>query len=112
MQTPYDILNVARSATDAEIKQAYLVKVKSHPPELDPQQFQLIHQAYSVIKDHKSRLSHDLFTVPAGNFNGIIDQALKTEQCQPLTAEQFNALLAVSVDDSNIHSALSKIDKQ
>jgi len=111
MQTPYQLLNLSDTATDTEIKLAYLEKVKIHPPEKDQQQFQLIHQAYLAIKDHKSRLSYELFTVPEADFNHLIDLALHAEPCKALTAEQFNALLNVSSDDSNIHHALSRTDK-
>jgi len=37
MKTPYQILNLSSTATDAEIKQAYLEKVKAYPPEQDQQ---------------------------------------------------------------------------
>lgn len=112
MQTPYQILNLSSTATDSEIKQTYLEKVKANPPEQDQQQFQLLHQAYLAIKDHKSRLRYELFTESQVNFNNIIELALRTEPSKTLTAEQFNTLLTASIDDSNIHNALSKIDTQ
>jgi len=111
MQTPYQILNISSTATDAEIKQAYLQQVKNNPPERDQQLFQLIHQAYLAIKDHKSRLNYELFTVPETNFDDIINQALGSEPNKALTAEQFNAMLTASIDDSTLHNSLSTPDK-
>ncbi|MBT4146331.1 MAG: J domain-containing protein, partial [Gammaproteobacteria bacterium] len=51
MQTPYEILGVETDARDDEIKQAYLQQVKNNPPDRNQQQFQIIHGAYSSIKD-------------------------------------------------------------
>ena len=55
MQTPYEILGVVVDANDADIKQAYLQQVKNNPPDRDQEKFQLIHDAYTSIKDHKNR---------------------------------------------------------
>ena len=111
MKTPYQILNVAVEASDTEIKQAYLQKVKDNPSDRDKQQFQSIHDAYTAIKDAKSRLSYELFAFPVANFNEVIDQALNTEHCTSLSFKQFNALLQVSVDDSIIQNAITQIEK-
>lgn len=112
MKTPYQVLNVNADASDAEIKQAYLQKVKDNPPDRDQEQFQSIHNAYMAIKDQKSRISHELFSVPAANFNDLIDRALTTEQKLSLTAEHFNALLAAGVDDSTIQITTATTEKQ
>jgi len=106
------MLGVASKATDAEIKQAYLQKVKDNPPDRDKQQFQLIHDAYTAIKDNKSRLSYELFALPIANFDEVIDQALNTDHCTSLSYKQFNALLQTSADDSIIQNAIPQIEKQ
>lgn len=111
MKTPYEILNVAAEASDVEIKQAYLRQVKDNPPDRDQQQFQLIHNAYTLIKDHNSRISYDLFTLPIANFEQLIDQALISDQPQEHTAEQFNKLLSASIDDSTILNAIASPKK-
>jgi curved DNA-binding protein CbpA len=49
MKTPYEILEVAEQATDSEIKQAYLHKVKFNPPDRNHEKFQQIHAAYETI---------------------------------------------------------------
>ncbi len=110
MKTPYEILRVALDASDAEIKQAYLQKVKDNPPDHDQEKFQLIHNAYISIKDQKSRVSYTLFNVASTDFDELIDRALSTEQKVQLTAEHFNKLLCASIDDSTITNALSDPD--
>ena len=108
MKSPYEILDVKSNANDAEIKQAYLKKVKDNPPDHHQEQFQLIHQAYTLIKDNKSRLSHELFTLPTANFDGIINQALKPEQTISFGSEQFNKLLCTSMDETTLINAIAK----
>gem|GEM_PF-308262 len=112
IKTPYQILDVQPSATDAEIKQAYLSKVKNNPPDRDQLLFQSIHDAYIAIKDLKSRISYDLFTVPSMSFDELVDQALKTTQQNTISARQLNTLLQLSIDDSTIQNAISRTKKQ
>jgi len=111
MTTPYQILNVQPSASDAEIKQAYLQQLKLFPPDKDPQQFQLIHQAYIKVKDIKSRLSYELFNVAEVNFAQMIDKALTIKGKTELTATQFNTLFQASVDHVTFQTSLSNIEK-
>jgi DnaJ-class molecular chaperone len=111
MKTPYEILNVAHDVNDVEIKRAYLQKVKDNPPDLDQTQFQLIHNAYLSIKDHKSRVSYALFNVASIDFDELIDQALFTEQTVQLTPDDFNKLLRVSVDDATLLKAIARPGK-
>ena len=111
MKTPYEILSVATDASDIEIKQAYLQKVKDNPPDHDQEQFQLIHHAYTSIKDNKSRISYELFTLPTANFEQLIDQALETGQSVRFNAAHFNALLSASIDESTIQNTLAHLEK-
>jgi hypothetical protein len=60
-------LNVATTANDAEIKQAYLRLVKDNPPDRNQEKFQLIHDAYSacsilVVFDKDSTVSSSFIT--------------------------------------------------
>jgi len=105
MSTAYEVLNVATTADDAEIKQAYLRLVKDNPPDRDQEKFQLIHGAYSAIKDHKSRVSYTLFTPPAVNFDTVIGQMLQTEHAVNFSAEFINQLLQASIDDAMLLNA-------
>lgn len=111
MQTPYQILDVDADASDAEIKQAYLQQVKQNPPDRHQQQFQLIHDAYSSIKDHKSRISHALFTLPSADFNVVLDKVLPTEPLSHVNAESFKKLLSISIDDAGLLNAFTHAEK-
>jgi len=107
MQTPYKILNIKPTASDSEIKQAYLQQVKNNPPEHNQQQFQLIHDAYTSIKDEKSRLSYELFTLPSADFNNVIDTALKTEQTIMINSTFLSKILAISLDKQLLNTIAS-----
>ena len=58
---PYLILRVLPSASDAEIRRAYLDAIRKFPPEREPERFQAISHAYEQIRDEKSRLNYLLF---------------------------------------------------
>ena len=100
MKTPYDILEVAEQATDGEIKQAYLHKVKQFPPDHYHEQFQQIHKAYDAIKDLSCRTKYELFTVPEADFNVLLEQAFSFGQAAtPISADYFDKLLRAGVDE-------------
>ncbi|MDH4318112.1 MAG: J domain-containing protein [Desulfobulbaceae bacterium] len=61
MKTPFEILEVKESATDEEIKKAYLAMVKRYPPEQCSEQFQRIRRAYELIHSAEKRIAHRLF---------------------------------------------------
>ena len=111
MKTPYELLDVAADAGDAEIKRAYLQKVKDNPPDRNPEQFQIIHNAYESIKDHKSRISYALFNVPAADFDDLLEKALDTAPAVGLGPEQFDKLLSAGVDVQTLLKAISDSDK-
>lgn len=111
MKTPYEILDVAADAGDVEIKQAYLRKVKDNPPDRDPERFQLIHNAYTSIKDHKSRMEYGLFNLPAADFEQLLDRALATTGSVQLQPEQFIKLLHAGADDKTLLNALAPTKK-
>ncbi len=111
MKTPYQILDVVLDANDAEIKQAYLQKVKEYPPDRDQDVFQSIHKAYSAIKNNKLRLNYSLFTLPIADFDGLINHTLETEQTSELKPELFNKLLYASIDESNFLNAIDNPEK-
>ena len=51
-----DILGVGPNATDAEIRAAYLQKVKENPPDRAPDQFERIRDAYDLLRDLRRAL--------------------------------------------------------
>jgi len=107
MNTAYKTLSVATTANDVEIKHAYLRLVKDNPPDRDQEKFQVIHAAYSAIKDHKSRMGYALFMLPETDFDSVLDQMLQTEQAVNFSAEFVNQLLQASVDDATLLKAIA-----
>jgi curved DNA-binding protein CbpA len=99
MKSPYELLEVTDLATDSEIKQAYLRKVKLNPPDRDHEKFQQIHSAYETIKNVTSREKYALFNYPEADFNALLDQAFTTEQPALISAAHFDKLLHASIDD-------------
>lgn len=109
MRTPYQELNVTVQATDAEIKQAYLQKVRENPPDRDQQRFQQIQSAYQSIKDAKSRASYELFDFPEPDFIELLGSACQCSMPPPvLSADDFMSLLNGCVGDDMLLNALPK----
>ncbi|MEI8572338.1 molecular chaperone DnaJ [Methylomonas sp. LW13] len=75
MISPYRILGVPEQTSDADIKQAYLQRVKDNPPDRDPARFREIQEAFEAIKDQDSRLRHALFAMPRVEFDTLLAQA-------------------------------------
>lgn len=57
---PYETLDLPRTATAAEIKQAYFALVRAHPPERDPAMFKRIRAAYERLRDPEKRAETDM----------------------------------------------------
>ncbi len=60
---PYKTLGVERSATEAEIKQAYFALIRQHSPERDPEGFKRIRAAYEKLRAGGDRAQTDLFLI-------------------------------------------------
>jgi tetratricopeptide (TPR) repeat protein len=60
MTNHYETLGVSRSATLEEVKKARNQCVRRFPPEIDPEQFKRIEEAYGVLKEPKSRSNYDV----------------------------------------------------
>jgi curved DNA-binding protein CbpA len=99
MKSPYELLEVADLASDSEIKQAYLQKVKLNPPDRDHEKFQQIHSAYETIKNVTCRENHALFNYPVADFDALLDQAFSADQPLLINADHFDKLLQASIDD-------------
>ncbi len=50
-QGPLEILGLSSGVSQEEIRAAYLKKVKEHPPDRDPAEFERIRDAYDTLKD-------------------------------------------------------------
>lgn len=112
MTTPYTILEIDEQATDADIKQAYLRKVKQFPPDHHHEQFQRIQQAYETIKDLGRRTRYALFTLPETNFDSLLAPAFRSGQTAAISAEQFNKLLRAGIDDKTFIIAAPELTSE
>lgn len=60
--TPFKTLDLPDNTDDdAQIKQAYLAKVRAFPPDHAPEQFQQIRAAYELIQNKRKRCAYRLF---------------------------------------------------
>ena len=97
MISPYAILEVDESAADEEVKKAYLVKVREHPPERDPRGFQKIRSAFETIRTEKDRLRYRLFYYGQPDLDLLNEKWLVAGQDTRPSERQLTDLLAVAV---------------
>ena len=64
MQYPYLTLDVPETATDEEVRRAYLQKIRIYSPEQKPDEFQQVCEAYELIKTELARTRLQLFGLP------------------------------------------------
>ncbi len=102
MKTPFEILEISEEADDKEIKKAYLVAVKSFPPERFPLQFKKIRKAYEQIRTEKDRLRYALFDTSLPDTLEIVEMVLKGKKKQDgrVDEKEFQRLLSVAVGKS------------
>lgn len=68
------VLGVGPSATDDEVRAAYLQKVREHPPDRSPEAFERIRDAYEALRDPRQRARHLLFSIdPAAPLTALLD---------------------------------------
>lgn len=61
VRDPYNVLGLARQASETEIKRAYFQMVRQFPPEREPEKFREIRTAYEQLRDPQSRARTALF---------------------------------------------------
>lgn len=59
---PAAILGVSLEASIEEVRQAYLRKIREHPPDRSPVEFERIRDAYDVLRDPRRRIELLLFS--------------------------------------------------
>ncbi|MCP5110315.1 MAG: J domain-containing protein [bacterium] len=80
---PGEILGVPLEATAEEIRAAYLRKVREHPPDRSPGEFERIRDAYETLRDPRRRTAHLLFSVdPTAPMTTLLKgRAAESERC-------------------------------
>ncbi|MCD6292762.1 MAG: J domain-containing protein [Deltaproteobacteria bacterium] len=57
MHNPYEIFGLEPDCSDAQVRQAYLEKIKEFPPEQFPEEFRVLNETYELIKTRDLRIS-------------------------------------------------------
>ena len=71
---PREVLGVNQDAGEEEIRTAYVRKVKEHPPDRSPEEFERIRDAYDSLRDPRRRMRDRLLSVdPFASFVSIIE---------------------------------------
>lgn len=97
MKTAYDHLDVAETATDDDIRKAYLLKIQQFPPDRHPEQFQVIRDAYEAVSTVRNRARYRLFHVPDVDINALFAPALTAGTPRRPSVEQFLKCLKASL---------------
>jgi curved DNA-binding protein CbpA len=75
-EDPRALLGVGPDASDEDIRQAYLRKVRAHPPERDPETFEKIRDAYELLRDPRRRAALILLAPdPEGPLTDLLGKA-------------------------------------
>ncbi len=91
---PYAVLEVERGAGAAEVRLAYLQKVRHHPPERDPEGFKRVREAYDVLRSPRKRAEYTLLEL--GELSVALDPAALHESPPPPPPERYaDHLLAI-----------------
>lgn len=73
----YEILQISSSASDKEIRIAYINMIKKFPNEKHPEEFKEIRKAYEVLKDTASRKEYDTMDKYGAEINKLEEEAQK-----------------------------------
>src|ERR1017187_956249 len=63
LMDPREVLGVNQDAGEEEIRAAYVRKVKEHPPDRSPEEFERIRDAYDSLRDPRRRMRNRLLSV-------------------------------------------------
>ena len=63
-EDPYAVLGVQTGASDDEIRKAYLSRVRSSPPDRDPEGFRKVREAYETLRTQTDRVAQSVLADP------------------------------------------------
>ena len=99
MNDPCQVLEVPAAADDADIKKAYLRKVREFPPERAPERFQVIRAAFETLQTRRDRLHYRLFHAELPAPGELLDDPAPGGPQRP-TLEQLQQALARTLTDN------------
>ena len=67
------LLGVSSGADDKALREAYLQKVRDHPPDRDPERFEQIRDAYEPLRDPRTRARQVLQCDPGQPLTQLIE---------------------------------------
>ncbi len=102
MLSPYAILEVEETATNMQIKKAYLSKVRQHPPERDSRGFQRIRAAFERIETKQDRLKYRLFHCGQPELEPLAEKWLEYAAGKRPTEKTITALLAAASSECRL----------
>lgn len=97
MKNPFSVLQVEETASDEDIRQAYLRGVREFPPDRDSERFQEIRAAYETIKTRRDRLRYQLFHSEPPSVDNLLSAWLDTGHSGRPTEEQLRQVIALSL---------------
>lgn len=86
MYFPYLVLDVPETATDDDVRRAYLQKISEFPPERTPDEFQRVCDAYALIKTELDRARLRLFGMPSPSLSTKLAELVPKEKA----AKRYN----------------------
>jgi curved DNA-binding protein CbpA len=70
------VLGVSLQASSEEIRRAYLRKIKEHPPDRSPVEFEKIRDAYELLRDPRRRIELLLFSAdPEAPLSSLLENS-------------------------------------
>ena len=72
---PWAVLGLAPGAGDDGLRAAYLKKVREHPPDRAPREFERVRDAYQALEDPARRATLELFSGrPDAPLESLLDE--------------------------------------
>ncbi|KPA14853.1 Chaperone protein DnaJ [Candidatus Magnetomorum sp. HK-1] len=101
MLNSYLVFDLPHDATEDDIRQAYLQKVKKYTPEKEPERFRQITEAYETIKNKRIRIHNQLHALI--NISDCEEKLFELSKVNPLKRRRMGLI--------DILDAQSKVKK-